>query len=112
MTFRRRGDRSTAHFASKLFEKLVNVRLRYYLETHSKLDPFQTGFRKNRSTADNILRLTYSIQRGFDQKQHTVAAFLDLSKAYDKVHPSALLYHIHSIGIRGNLAVFFLIPPT
>ena len=60
----------------------------------------------HRSTADNLLRLTYSIQRGFHKKQHTVAAFLDLSKAYDKVHPSALLYHIHSIGIRGNLAVF------
>ena len=80
--------------------------MRYYLEAKSKLDPFQTGFRKGRSTGDNILRLTYSIQRGFDQKQHTVAAFLDLTKAYDKVHPSALLYQIHNIGIRGNLAVF------
>ena len=92
--------------ACKLFEKLVNVRLRYYLEAKSKLDPFQTGFRKGRGTCDNILRLTYSIQRGFDQKQHTVAAFLDLTKAYDKVHPPALLYQIHNIGIRGNLAVF------
>ena len=73
--------------ACKLFEKLVNVRLRYYLETHSKLDPFQTAFRKNRSTANNLLRLTYSIQRGFDKKQHTVAAFLDLSKAYERFIP-------------------------
>ena len=92
--------------ACKLFEKLVNVRLRYYLETNFKLDPFQSGFRRGRSTADNIIRLTYSIQRGFDQKQQTVAVFLDLAKAYDRVHPSALLYLIQNIGIRGNMAIF------
>ena len=70
--------------ACKLFEKLVNVRLRYYLETLSKLDPFQTAFRKkNRSTADNLLRLTYSIQRGFDKKNNTQwLRFLNFPRHY------------------------------
>ena len=40
--------------ASKLFEKMVNVRLRYFLESNNLLDPHQSGFRKGRSTADNI----------------------------------------------------------
>ena len=76
--------------ASKLFEKLVNVRLSYFLEANSILDPFQSGFRRGRSTAENVLRLTDSIHRGFERKESTVAVFLDLTTAYDRVHPSAL----------------------
>ena len=101
--------------ACKLFERLVNQRLRYFLEASSKLDNFQAGFRKGRSTADNLIRITTSIQRGFQEKQHTVAVFLDLAAAYDLVHPSALLYLVHKMGVRGNLAVFirnFLQPRT
>ena len=61
--------------ASKLFEKLVNVRLRYFLEANSILDPFQSGFRRGRSTAENVLRLTDSIHWGFERKESTVAVF-------------------------------------
>ena len=101
--------------ACKLFERLVNQRLRYFLDTSSKLDNFQSGFRKGRTSADNLIRITTAVQRGFQEKQHTVAVFLDLASAYDRVHPSALLYLVHKIGIRGNLAVFirnFLRPRT
>ena len=101
--------------ACKLFERLVNQRLRYFLEVSSKLDPFQSGFRKGRNSADNLIRFTETVQRGFEEKQHTVAVFLDLAAAYDTVHPSALLYLIHKKRIRGNMAVFirnFLQPRT
>ena len=73
--------------AWELFERLVNQRLRYILEPSSKLDNFQAGFRKVCSTADDLIRITTSIQRDFQEKQHTVAVFLDLAAAYDLVHP-------------------------
>lgn len=101
--------------ACKLLEKIVNNRLRYFLESSGSLDPFQSGFRKGRCTADNIIRLTNTIQRGFRKRHHTVAVFLDLSAAYDRVHPSALLHFVNKLGIRGNLAAFiknFLQPRT
>ena len=101
--------------ACKLFEKMVNVRLRFYLEHNNLLDPHQSGFRKGRSTADNVFRLTDSIQRGFAKKSQTVAVFLDLSKAYDRVNIDAMLHKIYAIGIRGNMSVFlkfFLQPRT
>ena len=81
--------------ACKLFERLLNQRSRYFLEVSSKLDLFQSGFRKGRNSADNLIRFTETVQRGFEEKQHTVAVFLDLAAAYDTVHPSALLYLIH-----------------
>ena len=101
--------------ACKLFERLVNQRLRFFLEFFSKLDQFQSGFRKGRSTADNLVRITNTIQKGFEEKQHTVAVFLDLTAAFDMVHPSALLHLVYKKGVRGNLAVFirnFLQPRT
>ena len=71
--------------ACKLFERLVNQRLRYFLDTSSKLDNFQSGFRKGRTSADNLIRITAAIQRGFQEKQHTVVVLLELASAYDRV---------------------------
>jgi len=42
----------------------------------------QSGFRKQRSTTDNLVRLETFIREAFVQKQHAVAIFFDLEKAY------------------------------
>lgn len=91
---------------SKIFERMVNGRLRTYLESKQILNPNQNGFRPGHSTADSILHLTDSIQRGFQHKYVTAALFLDLKSAFDKVHHSALLIKLHTIGVRGRLAIF------
>ncbi|GBO20693.1 hypothetical protein AVEN_140340-1 [Araneus ventricosus] len=44
---------------------MVNARLVYILETNKWLPPFQSGFRRGRSTLDNILRLETSIREAF-----------------------------------------------
>jgi len=43
----------------------------------------QSGLRKQRSTTDNLVRLETFIREAFVQKQHAVAIFFDLEKAYD-----------------------------
>merc|ERR1719334_2237713 len=39
----------------KLFEKMVNQRLVWYLEKNQCIQPVQSGFRRNRSTTDCLV---------------------------------------------------------
>ena len=92
--------------ASKIVERMVNTRLKHYLETHDLLDPHQCGFRRGRSTTDNIMRLITDIRTGFHRRQTTVAAFLDISAAFDRVQKPAIIYKLHKLGLRGHLVNF------
>ncbi|GFV82471.1 RNA-directed DNA polymerase from mobile element jockey [Trichonephila clavipes] len=56
---------------SKLMERIVSVRLMFYLESHNLLSPLQSGFWKSRSTTDNFLRLETSIREAFVKKHIT-----------------------------------------
>ncbi|GBN74711.1 putative RNA-directed DNA polymerase from transposon X-element [Araneus ventricosus] len=68
----------------KLLERMINRRLVYYLEANKYLHPFQSGFRKGRSTIDNLLALETDIRLSFLQRKHLVAIFFDIEKAYDR----------------------------
>ena len=106
---------SLTNCACKIIERLVNTRLRYYLEANNLLDPFQSGFRGQHSTADNIARLISDVQTNWELRNPTVAVFLDLTSAFNKVHRSSVIYKLHTMGIRGHLAHFlrnFLQPRT
>ena len=92
--------------ASKLVERMVNGRIRAFLESNHILSPYQNGFRTGRSTSDNLVHLIDSIQRGFQTKSTTLAVFLDLKNAFDKVNKSALLIKLHATGITGRTAKF------
>ncbi|KFM66319.1 putative RNA-directed DNA polymerase from transposon X-element, partial [Stegodyphus mimosarum] len=48
-------------FMCKLFEKMVNSRLVYFLESNNIISPYQSSFRKRRTTLDNMLLLETSI---------------------------------------------------
>ncbi|GFX85029.1 putative RNA-directed DNA polymerase from transposon BS [Trichonephila clavipes] len=68
---------------SKLMERIVSARLMFHLESHNLLSPLQSGFRKSRSTTDNLLRLETSIREAFVKKQYNISVFFDIKKAYD-----------------------------
>ena len=61
------------------------------------------GFRKNRSTADQVTLLTQDIQNSFQQKMKTLAVFVDLTKAFDKVWKEGLLYKLLRKRVCGNM---------
>ncbi|GBL90120.1 Retrovirus-related Pol polyprotein from transposon 297, partial [Araneus ventricosus] len=65
-------------------EKTVNRRLVYYLEHNKILSPFQSGFRPGRCTIYNLLALETDIRTTFLKRQHLVAIFFDIEKAYDR----------------------------
>ena len=62
-------------------EQMVNNRLVWYLERNKIVTPTQSGFRKGRSTTDQLVGLESFVREAFIQKQHAIAIFFDLEKA-------------------------------
>ena len=90
----------------KTMERMINNRLNFYLESNNIISEHQSGFRKNRSTTDQLVRLESYIRNAFVKKQHVVAIFFDLEKAYDTTWKHGILKDIHKIGLKGNLPKF------
>ncbi|XP_069171294.1 probable RNA-directed DNA polymerase from transposon BS isoform X2 [Procambarus clarkii] len=90
----------------KLFERMVNVRLMWFLEHHHLLSPSQFGFRKCRSTTDVLVNLEVYIRTDFAAKTSIVAVLFDLEKAYDTTWRYHILSQLHSFGLRGHLPLF------
>jgi hypothetical protein len=79
---------------SKLLEKLVNTRLVNFLESNNRISVHQSGFRKNRSTKDHLLRLTQDIKCSFNQNQFIGAVLFDVSKALDRTWHLGILFKL------------------
>lgn len=87
----------------KVFEKIVNRRLMHFLEFHGLLDQRQAGFRSGRSTTDQLVALESYVRDAFIHKQHCLAVFFDMEKAYDTTWRYGILRDLHSLGISGNM---------
>ena len=55
---------------------------------------------------DQLLRLETNIREAFIKKQHLVAIFFDLEKAYDTAWKYGILKDLHDSGLRGYLPTF------
>ena len=83
----------------KLFERVIEQRLRSHLEHVGYINKHQSGFRKAKSTDDHLFRLSQSIMDSFKRGEHVVAAFLDIEKAFDNVWHNGLRYKIFQLGL-------------
>ena len=90
----------------KTLERVINTRLVWYLEFNNLISPVQSGFRSERSTNDNLVRLETFIRDAFVKKEHVVAVFFDLEKAYDTTWKYGILRDLHEFGVKGRLANF------
>ena len=90
----------------KTLERMINKRLTWFLESNNHILRFQSGFRSDRSTTDNLVRLETFIRDAFIKKEHVVAVFFDLEKAYDTTWRYDILKDIHKLGLRGRLPTF------
>ena len=90
----------------KVFERMINSRLVWWLELHGHLSDVQFGFRRGRCSIDPLLRLTTAIQNSFVQDGHTLAVFFDLEKAYDTTWRGGILQSLHDMGVRGRMYAF------
>ena len=74
----------------KLFERVIEQRLRCHSEQIGFINKHQSGFRRAKSTNDHIFRLSQSIMENFNRGGHVVAAFLEVEKAFDNVWHNGL----------------------
>jgi ribonuclease HI len=84
---------------AKLLERLVSNRLQHWLESEIKLNPNQAGFRRCRSTEEQVALVVQLAMDGFQQKERTLMVAVDLSKAYDKLWKDALLAKLGRLGV-------------
>ena len=64
------------------------------------------GGRRNRSTADHLVRLETNVRKAFPHNKHVISIFFDLAKAYDTTWKYGILRDVHRIGLRGRLSIF------
>ena len=90
----------------KTLERMINRRLVWYLESNNIISEFQSGFRNHRSTNDHLVRLESFIREAFIKKEHLVAVFFDLEKAYDTTWKYGIMNDLQEIGLKGRLPLF------
>ena len=83
----------------KLFERVIEHRLRSHLEQIGFTNKYQSGFRKVKSTDCHLFRLSQSIMESFSRGEHVLAAFLYVEKAFDNVWHNALRYKIFQLDL-------------
>ncbi|GFU46487.1 probable RNA-directed DNA polymerase from transposon X-element [Trichonephila clavipes] len=89
----------------KTLERMVNARLVYQLEKNKCIPLFQSGFRKGRSTLDNIITLENKIETLLSEESFGFYLF-DIEKAYDRTWRYGILRTLFIFGFRGNLPTF------
>ena len=78
----------------KIFERIVASRLSAFLEKVDYFDENQAGFRKKRSTVDQLFKLSQSVSTALKKHKKAVGVFLDVEKAFDAVWLEGLKYKL------------------
>lgn len=89
----------------KIYCSILNDRISKWAETNNVLVDEQNGFRKNRSTVDQISSLTNIIDTRKKAKKSTFCAFIDFKKAYDFISRGILWNKLcnTNIGLNGKI---------
>jgi len=72
----------------KTLQWLIDIHIRLTINPNL-LSEAHHAYRKGRSTDTALHSLVYSIERGFRNKEYSLAAFLDIKSAFNKVTPTA-----------------------
>ncbi len=92
---------------SKILEKVVCGRLCSFLEINNILSGSQFGFRSGHSTIHPMVHFVNHVSTALNNKEHTIAIFCDLRKAFDSCDHKILLKKLYAVGIRGAALDWF-----
>jgi hypothetical protein len=67
------------------------------------LEDEQNGFRKRRSTIDQLSTLTNIVETRLKSKRSTFVAYINFSKAYDSVNRDILWKKLANVGVNGKM---------
>ena len=84
---------------SKIFEKLIKIRILSFLNKNKILNMCQFGFKESTSTCDALLDFIGYLQTNNDK--HCAAVSIDIKKAFDSLDNYILLEKLYLYGFRG-----------
>ena len=87
---------------SKLIEKIVHNRIYTHCNTNKLLDDRQGGFRPNYSTTSTTAYFVNDLYKAMNDKDVSLAVFIDAMKAFDTVNHEILLKKLKHFGIIGK----------
>lgn len=83
----------------KILEKIINSRLKIFMEINELHNPYQFGFRSNRGTTHALAVMTETIAQNKADGGQCHVVLRDITKAFDKVYHPALKYKILHLGL-------------
>jgi len=89
---------------SKVFTKILNVRITQWAEDNNKMFDVQAGFTKGKGTIDQIFIFQSIVSKYLSRKGgRFYSVFIDFSKAFDSVPHLHLFYSLVQEGLHGKI---------
>ena len=87
---------------SKVFERLVSVRLGRYMEGEGVLPTTQFAYRKGLGTCDALLCVAHTLHGALEMGQEARIVQID-SADFDRVNHQGILFKFCSVGVEGSV---------
>ena len=99
---------SVLPIVAKIHERIVFDQLYDYLQEHSLLTPYQSGFRPGHSTQDVLIKTMDDWRKELDSDHIVSALFVDLGKVFDTIDHELLLEKLDMLfGVRDEEKMWF-----
>lgn len=83
----------------KVMERMINIRLNWWLDFHDLMPKSQFGFRRRKSCMDNLSILNAEILKAFQEDAGLPVIFLDVKSAYYNVLNEVLIRRLVNLGL-------------
>lgn len=90
----------------KLIERMVNERLIWWAESNNIIHESQNGFRRGKSCTNNLVKITTDVKSSIYREDYSLAAFLDVSSAYDNVQFHILTGKLVKVNCPSRILIF------
>ena len=94
---------SMSSYFGKVLERILDTRLRIFIELERKFDDDQEGFTAGRSTTRYLFRMIANLSGIKKKKLTCIILFIDFQKAFDSVHLPTRMTKLNKLGVQGRI---------
>ena len=95
------------NITGKLIEKVISIRLQFYMTFNGFLNPNQLGRIKQRLTIDAGVYLTHIIHTGWLKQYYTSVIVFNVAQFFPSLNHSFLFLCLEKVGLNPNIINFF-----